>query len=119
MSEKDDMKSGIKPWQGFAHVLCPWCGAEDSFCLRQPTTTLTCKVCRNAMDLPRATRAYINCECGFNGKYSTNRVDDMFEIPCIKCGSPNPVSYHHGKQSYLPVGWLPKYRRGKRKNHGK
>lgn len=119
MSKEKNVYPDIKPWQGFVHILCPWCGAEDSFCMKQPTTTLTCRVCQNSMDLPRATRAYINCECGFNGKYSTNRVDDLFEIPCVRCGSPNLVSYHRGKQSYLPVGWLPKYRRGKRKSHGK
>ena len=36
MSEKGSSHLGIKPWQGFVHVLCPWCGAEDSFYMKQP-----------------------------------------------------------------------------------
>lgn len=119
MSEKEKVYQTPEPWRGFVHALCPWCGAEQTTCLKQPTTMLVCQACRRVTDLPKATRAYINCECGYNGKYSTNRVDDLFEIPCVRCGSLNPVSYHHEKQSYLPVGWLPKYRRGRRKNHGK
>lgn len=115
VNEKENLKSNARPWRGFIHVLCPWCSEEISLCMNTPITALTCKVCQNSIDLPRPTRAYINCECGCHGRYLTNRMDELFEIPCINCGSPNPVFYHHSKHTYLPISWLPKHRRNTKK----
>lgn len=114
MSEKHYTPFDVKPWSGFIHILCPWCGTESTFCLRDHKTELVCRACDRPMDLPRGTKVYINCECGFDFRYRTNRVDDMFEIPCVKCGTPNPVVYHHAKRSYLPADWMPKHLKGKK-----
>ena len=109
MDEKEKVRQDIEPWEGFAHILCPWCGAEDSFHVKKPTTVLTCRMCRRTIDLPQGTRVTVNCECGFKMKALTNRTDDMFEVPCVNCGNPNSVVYRPDKKRYLPVSYMPKY----------
>lgn len=44
------------------------------------------------------------CECGQKGAYLTNITDWAFDIPCVRCGSPNTVAYNPGRDCYGPVG---------------
>lgn len=94
----------IQPWKGFVHIRCEACHKETTTCLRTPTTRYTCRECNHQMDLPKAFRAYSRCECGQSARYLTNIPDWSFDIPCARCGAPNAVTYHHGKDCYVPIG---------------
>lgn len=94
----------IQQWRGFVHIRCEACHREATACLRTPTTTYTCRHCNHRMDLPKPFRAYTRCECGQTGRYLTNVPDWNFDIPCAQCGAPNAVTYHRGKDCYVPVG---------------
>ena len=86
----------VRPWSGFVHIRCDHFHKESTVCLRTPTRRYECRECGNTMDLPNATVAYINCECGFNGRYITNVTDWFFDIPCAQCGRPNTVKFLPG-----------------------
>lgn len=105
----------IRPWKGFVHIRCGACHKETTTCLRTPTTTYTCKECNHTMELPDSVRAFTNCECGQVGRYLTNIPDWSFDIPCVQCGAPNTVTYHRGKDHYVPASYVPKYMRPKKK----
>lgn len=105
----------IRPWSGFVHIRCDHCHKESTVCLRTPTRQYACRECGNSMDLPDSTTAYINCECGFNGRYITNVTDWFFDIPCAQCGRPNTVKYLPGKNIYVPIDQAPKRRKPKAK----
>ena len=94
----------IRPWTGFVHIRCAACHRESTTCLRTPTDTYICKECGHEMPLPKAYRAYTRCECGQKGAYLTNITDWAFDIPCVRCGSPNTVAYNPGRDCYGPVG---------------
>ena len=94
-------------WHGFVHIRCDHCHKETTTCLRTPTREYICRSCGHQMLLPNPTTAYINCECGFNGRYLTNISDWLFDIPCV-CGIPNTVKYLPGKDIYVPVNQGPK-----------
>lgn len=76
----------------------------EPICLRTPTNTYICKECGHEMPLPKAYRAYTRCECGQKGAYLTNVTDWAFDIPCVRCGAPNTVTYNPGRDCYGPVG---------------
>lgn len=57
--------------------------------------------CGSAM---RWTAFHRLCECGQKGAYLTNITDWAFDIPCVRCGSPNTVAYNPGRDCYGPVG---------------
>lgn len=94
----------IRPWNGFVHIRCEACHKESTTCLRTPTDTYICKECGHEMPLPKAYRAYTRCECGQKGTYLTNVTDWAFDIPCVRCGAPNTVTYNPGRDCYGPVG---------------
>ena len=94
----------ISPWNGFVHIRCEACHKESTTCLRTPTDTYICKECGHEMPLPKAYRAYTRCECGQKGAYLTNITDWAFDIPCVRCGAPNTVTYNPGRDCYGPVG---------------
>ena len=93
-----------RPWNGFVHIRCEACHKESTTCLRTPTDTYICKECGHEMPLPKAYRAYTRCECGQKGTYLTNVTDWAFDIPCVRCGAPNTVTYNPGRDCYGPVG---------------
>lgn len=105
----------IRPWSGFVHIRCDHCHKESTVCLRTPTRQYACRECGNSMDLPDATVAYINCECGFKGRYITNVTDWFFDIPCAQCGAPNTVKYNPGKNVYIPIDYAPKRKKARGK----
>lgn len=105
----------IRPWSGFVHIRCDHCHKESTVCLRTPTRQYECRECGTTMDLPGATVAYINCECGFNGRYITNVTDWFFDIPCAQCGRPNTVKYNPGKNVYIPIDHTPKRKKARGK----
>jgi len=109
------MENNVRPWRGFAHILCPACGVSTTIYLKEPTTQFVCGECHRTVDLPRAVKAYTNCDCGKVGTYLTNRKSGLFEVPCSLCGSPNAVTYHVGKGYFVPVGYKPKHQRPKKK----
>lgn len=74
-----------------------------------------CRNCNHKMDLGKPYLAYTHCECGQAGRYLTNIPDFTFDIPCATCGSPNTVTYHRGKDCYVPVGHAQKHGRAKKK----
>lgn len=115
---KADKKKRVdKPveWKGFVHIRCEACHKEATICLRRPTTQYTCRHCDHQMDLPKPYLAYTHCECGQAGRYLTNIPDYAFDIPCANCGSPNTVTYHPGKDCYVPVGHTQKHGKAKKK----
>lgn len=88
------------------YAACPKCGCEvigNGKGLLECDTAI-CKECGHEMPLPKAYRAYTRCECGQKGAYLTNITDWAFDIPCVRCGSPNTVAYNPGRDCYGPVG---------------
>ncbi len=94
--------NGQTLYSGFVHIRCDHCHKETTTCLRTPTHEYICRSCGERMELTDLTRAYINCECGCDGRYLTNISDWLFDIPC-RCGMPNTVKYLPGKDIYVPA----------------
>lgn len=82
---------------------CGW-HVEVTEVITEGSITYICKECGHEMPLPKAYRAYTRCECGQKGAYLTNITDWAFDIPCVRCGSPNTVAYNPGRDCYGPVG---------------
>ena len=101
--EKTVMIHEPRLWNGFVHIRCDHCGKETTTCLHQPISTFTCRECNHSMELPKETHAFVRCECGFHGRYSTNIPDWKMDIPCANCGMPNTMGYRPGKDVYVPI----------------
>lgn len=105
----------IKPWIGFVHIRCEACHKESTTCLRTPADTYVCKECGHETPLSKPYHAYTHCECGQFGRYLTNVSDWAFDIPCVKCGAPNTVTYRSGKDCYVPIDQVPKRSKPRKK----
>lgn len=99
-----ELEAAVRPWRGFVHIRCEACHKDATTCLRTPTDTYICKECGHEMALPKPYRAYTRCECGNKSAYLTNIADWAFDIPCVRCGAPNTVTYNPGRDCYGPVG---------------
>lgn len=108
-------KSTIKSWKGFVYIRCEACHHEAAICLRSPTTEYRCRDCGHLMILPKAYRAYTQCECGKTSRYLTNITDYAFDIPCVVCGAPQAVTYDPGKDCYVPASNTPRRTKSRKK----
>ena len=109
-------------WNGFVHIRCDCCGTDTTTCLREPTNVFRCRLCGYTTALEEKTRAFTYCECGFNGRYSTNITsDEIMDIPCFVCGMPNTVEYHikKGRGRYIPVQQTATRTKGRNNRRGK
>lgn len=102
-----------QPWSGFVYIRCEHCGTERALRFKIPTNSYYCKTCARNTHLTVQTKAFVNCECGANASYSTNMVEEMFDIPCYTCGRPNTVEYRGAHGKYYPVTNAPKTRKKK------
>lgn len=105
----------IKPWEGFVHIRCDACHKEKTTCLKAPATSYTCEECGYEMELPKAYRAYTHCKCGQRSQYLTNISDQIFDIPCVNCGSPSAVIYRPAKNHYVPIDYAPRRSKPRKK----
>ncbi len=85
--------------------------------ISEPKPVQTLKADKKKVDKPVEWRGFVHirCECGQAVRYLTNIPDYTFDIPCATCGSLNTVTYHRGKDCYVPVGHAPKHGRAKKK----
>lgn len=91
-------------YKGFLHIRCPECGAEKGFCSKNGTDNIHCDQCGYEEKFKEPlTPMYVNCECGAGFKYLTNKKEEMFDIPCLKCGAPVPIRYNGKKKIYETI----------------
>ena len=91
-------------YKGFMYIKCPKCGEVKSFFTRNETDHYHCDNCgeRTEFEAPLSL-LWINCECGSNVRYFTNRTEPNFDIPCFKCGSPVAVEWNDKKSLYTTM----------------
>ncbi len=78
-------------YTGFLYIRCPKCGKERGMCAKFPMSEYTCRDCGKKTELENLHKVHFTCECGKYFSYFTNIEDDMFEIACLDCGTPNTV----------------------------
>ena len=89
-------------YRGFLYIKCRECGEIKGFCAKHNLTESRCK-CGAITPLADLHRMYVNCQCGNQAKYNTNMEMDMFDVDCIKCGSPVAVSWNAKKMIYQTI----------------
>lgn len=100
-------------YKGFLYIKCPKCGEARGFNAKNEISRYYCNSCGASCELPAdLTPLFVNCECGRRFKYMTNITEDLFDIPCLNCGSPVPVQYNPRSNSYETIG-----RAQRRKKH--
>jgi len=92
-------------YRGFLYIKCPKCGEARGFNAKNEVSRYYCNSCGTSSELPaNLTPLFVNCECGRRFKYMTNITEDLFDIPCLNCGSPVPVQYNPRSNSYETIG---------------
>jgi len=92
-------------YRGFLYIKCPKCGEARGFNAKNEIGRYYCNSCGTSSELPaNLTPLFVNCECGRRFKYMTNITEDLFDIPCLNCGSPVPVQYNPRSNSYETIG---------------
>ena len=89
--------------KGFLYIRCEECGKEKGFCAKEPAKIQHC-TCGHDTELKDLVVLWANCECGQKSKYLTNMGEYLFDMNCIKCGSPVPVKWNKQKRLYETVG---------------
>lgn len=108
-----DRQSGPALYRGFLYIKCTKCGKAKGFNAKNEVSRYYCNSCGASFELPAdLTPLFVNCECGRRFKYMTNITEDLFDIPCLNCGSPVPVQYNPRSNSYETIG-----RAQRRKKH--
>jgi len=100
-----DMEKG-KTFKGFVHIECEHCGEIISTCLKHGQRYFECKKCGQPtkMTTDNMRKVDLRCQCGNVSYYHTNRIDGMFEIDCINCGTPVAVEWNRKKKGYVTIG---------------
>ena len=91
-------------YKGFLYIRCPECGAEKGQCSKNGMHSIHCDNCGcNEEFTEPLIPMYVNCECGGSYKYMTNKKEEMFDIPCLSCGTPVPIRYNWKKNIYETI----------------
>ena len=92
-------------YKGFMHLECPDCKQVSSFFKKEPKDHFHCKHCgKKHVFTEELVPMWVNCDCGKTFKYMTNRVDPMFDIACVECGSLVTVKWNGKKKVYDTLG---------------
>ena len=78
-------------YTGFLYIRCQHCGKERGFCAKLPVSESQCRDCGEKTPLKNLHKVHFTCECGRHFGYFTNITDDMFEIACKDCETPNTI----------------------------
>lgn len=106
----------MNEYKGFLHLQCKQCGATHTFCAKTPMHAYRCKACGTVTVLEKLDRAEQICECGNRSSYHTNVQDEVFDINCVRCGSPVAMAWHSGYRRYMPCD-LEEPERKKKRRH--
>lgn len=89
-------------FKGFMHITCSRCGRTKTFFAKEHIKKFFCKECDKETELclEGMRKAYANCKCGNKAFYWTNSVEGEFDIACINCGAPVPVTWNSKKKCY-------------------
>ena len=90
-------------YRGFLLIKCEKCGKIKGFCTKTTTSRHRCE-CGHLTELKDLKRAYLECKCGGHYKYNTNITDDVFDFPCLNCGSPVDMELNKRRNTYVTVG---------------
>lgn len=88
---------GVK---GFVYLMCPECGYARGYNLKSPQSSFYCLACHNEFLLDNLYEMKVQCKCGASFGYRTNMNQDVFEVPCLRCGNPVPIVYNNKKGIY-------------------
>ena len=88
---------GVK---GFVYLMCPECGHVRGCNLKSPQCKFYCSSCHKDFLLENLHEMEVQCKCGATFDYKTNMNQDVFEIPCLRCGNPVPIVYNKKKGIY-------------------
>lgn len=86
-------------YKGFLYIKCKHCGAIKGFNAKKPLTGYACTECGEITELDDLEPLRVQCECGGDFRYMTNIDADMFDVECLRCGT--PVSVIHNKKKHM------------------
>ena len=90
---------GPHVYKGFLYIKCKHCGAIKGFNAKKPLTGYACTECGEITELDDLEPLRVQCECGGDFRYMTNIDADMFDMACIRCGT--PVTMMHNKKKHI------------------
>lgn len=103
MEKSHEQRAGCE-YKGFLYIRCPDCGNEKGFCSKNGIHGIHCDECGcNKEFTEPLIPMYVNCECGGNFRYMTNKKEEMFDMTCIECGAPVPMKYNGKKNCYETI----------------
>lgn len=98
--EKENEKERYK---GFMYIKCEHCGKEKGFMSRNPISRYYCECGECTEFTEELRRMYVNCECGQQSFYYTNKTEEMFDVECLECGNLVPIKYNDKKKIYETI----------------
>lgn len=88
-------------YKGFIYWKCNDCGEERGFCLKKESKGIHCINCGSDHLFKEPLKPlYAQCECGKSFRYLTNMEEEIFDLPCLECGSPMSVRWNEKKKIY-------------------
>lgn len=89
-------------YKGFLLIKCDKCGAVKGFCAKTPITASRCE-CGGRTELNDLKPLHLKCKCGSSFTYKTNITDEVFDYPCLKCGSPVDLELNKRRDTYVTI----------------
>lgn len=87
--------------KGFIYWKCRDCGETRGFCLKKESKGIHCINCGSDHLFKEPLKPlYAQCECGKSFRYLTNMEEEIFDLPCLECGSPMSVKWNEKKKIY-------------------
>lgn len=91
-------------YKGFIYWKCKKCGAIRGFCLKKESKGIHCMSCGDDSLFEEPLKPmYAKCECGQSFKYMANMDEEMFDMDCIKCGTPMPIEWNGHDMCYQTI----------------
>lgn len=93
---------GPESYKGFLLVKCEECGKIRGFCAKTPATSSRCE-CGHRTELHGMRIAHLECKCGSRFTYHTNITEEVFDYPCLHCGSPVDLRLNKRGDTYVTI----------------
>lgn len=91
-------------YSGFLYIKCKNCGKVRGFNSKIKIDKYICSECGEATEFIDDLKPLrVRCECGEKFNYFTNMADEMFDIPCLGCGTPVAVKHNDKKDMYETI----------------
>lgn len=90
-------------YKGFLLLKCENCGKVKGFCAKHPISEHRCD-CGAVTKLRGLKCAHLKCgKCGSSFTYKTNIDSEVFDYPCLHCGSPVDLALNKRGDTYVTI----------------